>query len=179
MNEQNVAYTYNGILFSLIQKEILTCVTQWMNTDDIMLNKKDKCHLYELHSQIQRQKRKMVGARGWRKGWGSCCLVDIEFHMCKMKKRSWTSPLALVVKNPPANAGDTRDAGSITGSGRSSGEGNGTPLQYSCLESSKDRGAWWATIHGVTESDMTEHTHLTLHWKMVKMINFVFFLKHK
>ena len=45
MHKQNVAYTYNGILFSLIQKEILTCITQWMNIVDIMLNKKDKCHL--------------------------------------------------------------------------------------------------------------------------------------
>ena len=52
-------------------------------------------------------------------------------------------------KNPPANAGDM---GSIPGSGRSSGEGNGNPLQYSCLENSTDRGAWWATVHGVTKS---------------------------
>jgi len=54
-----------------------------------------------------------------------------------------------VVKNPPANAGD---AGSIPGSGRSPGGGNGNPLQYSCLENSMDRGAWQATVHGVTKS---------------------------
>ena len=54
-----------------------------------------------------------------------------------------------MVKNSPANAGD---AGSIPGSGRSPGEGNDNPLQYSCLENSMDRGAWWATVHGVTES---------------------------
>ena len=54
-----------------------------------------------------------------------------------------------VVKNLPANAGDIRDAGSIPGSGRSPGEGNGNPLQYSCLENSIDRGACWATVHGV------------------------------
>ena len=47
-----------------------------------------------------------------------------------------------VVKNPPANAGDARDTGSIPGSGRSPGVGNGTPLQYSCLENPMDRGAW-------------------------------------
>ena len=47
------------------------------------------------------------------------------------------------------NAGDP---GSIPGSGRSPGEGNGNPLQYSCLENSTDRGAWWATVHGVTKS---------------------------
>ena len=54
-----------------------------------------------------------------------------------------------MVKNPPANAGDT---GSISGLGRSSGEGNGNPFQYSCLKISMDRGAWWATVHGAAES---------------------------
>jgi len=63
-----------------------------------------------------------------------------------------TSQVALVVKNPPANAEDIRDRGSITGSGRSSGEGNGNSLQYSCLENSMDRGAWWATVHRVAKS---------------------------
>ena len=57
-----------------------------------------------------------------------------------------------VVKNPPANAGDTQDVGSIPGSGRSPGEGNGNPLQYSCLGNSMDRGAWQATVYGVTKS---------------------------
>ena len=56
---------------------------------------------------------------------------------------------ALVVKNPPVNAGDARDMGLILGSGRSPGEGNGNPLQYSCLENPMGRGAWWAMIHGV------------------------------
>ena len=51
-----------------------------------------------------------------------------------------------------ANAGGTRDVGLIPGSGRSPGEGNGNPLQYSCLENSMDRGAWWATVHGVAKS---------------------------
>ena len=48
------------------------------------------------------------------------------------------------VKNLPATAGEARDAGSILGLGRPPGEGNGNPLQYSCLENSLDRGAWWA-----------------------------------
>ena len=60
--------------------------------------------------------------------------------------------VALVVKNPPANAGDRRDVGSIPGAGRSSGGGNGNPLQYSCLENSMDRGAWRATGPGVAPS---------------------------
>ena len=54
-----------------------------------------------------------------------------------------------MVKNPPANAGDTKDAGLIPGLGRSSGGGNGNPLQYSCLENPVDRGVWWATVCGV------------------------------
>ena len=54
-----------------------------------------------------------------------------------------------MVKNPPVNAGDLRDAGSIPESGRSPGVGNGNPLQYSCLDNSMDREAWWATVQGV------------------------------
>ena len=54
-----------------------------------------------------------------------------------------------VVKNPPANAGDK---GLIPGSGRFPGVGNGNPLQYSCLENSRDRGAWQVTVHVVTQS---------------------------
>ena len=57
-----------------------------------------------------------------------------------------------MVKNLPANA---READSIPGSGRSPGEGNGNPLQYSCLENPMDRGTWRATVHGVAESDTT------------------------
>ena len=59
------------------------------------------------------------------------------------------SQVALVVKNPPANARDTRDMGSVSGSGRTSGGGHGNPLQYSCLENPMDRGAWRATVHRV------------------------------
>ena len=56
--------------------------------------------------------------------------------------------LALVVKNPPANAGDVRDAGLIPGLGKSLGGGHGNALQNSCLKNSMDRGTWWATVHG-------------------------------
>ena len=59
-----------------------------------------------------------------------------------------------MVKNPPApaNAGDIRDKGSVSGLGRSPGEGHGNPLQYSCLGNPMDRGAWQATVHGVAKS---------------------------
>ena len=60
--------------------------------------------------------------------------------------------MALELKNSPANAGDVRDAGSIPGLGRSPGGGNGSPLQCSYLENPVDRGAWRATVHGVTKS---------------------------
>ena len=62
------------------------------------------------------------------------------------------SPGAAVVKNPPANAGDTGDKGLIPGSGKSPGEENGNALQYSRLENPMDGGAWWATVHGVAKS---------------------------
>jgi len=52
--------------------------------------------------------------------------------------------VVLVVQNPHATAGDTGDPSSVSGLGRSPGEGNGNPLQYSCLENPMDRGAWWA-----------------------------------
>jgi len=58
----------------------------------------------------------------------------------------------LVVKNPPATAGGGRDAASIPGSGRSPGEGNDTPLQYSCLENPMDGGVWRATVHRVAKT---------------------------
>ena len=60
------------------------------------------------------------------------------------------SQVLLVVKNPPANAGDVGDVCSISGLGRSPGKGNGNPLQCSCLGSPMDRGAWRATVHGVS-----------------------------
>jgi len=62
------------------------------------------------------------------------------------------SQVVLVVKDLPARAGDERDAGSIPGLGRSPGGGHGNPLQYSCLENPTERGACWATVHGVAYS---------------------------
>ena len=85
-----------------------------------------------------------------------------------MYASSWASQVALVVKNPPAKAGDTTDPGLIPGSGRSPGGGHGNPLQYPCLENPMDRGAWQATVHGVAKSQtrlkrLSTHAPLRLH----------------
>ena len=68
-----------------------------------------------------------------------------------------TSQVALVVKNPPANAGDLRELGSINGSGIFPGERHGNPLQYSCLENPMDRETWQAIVHRVSQSEATYH----------------------
>ena len=64
------------------------------------------------------------------------------------------SQVAVVVENPPANAGDIRDVGSIPGLGRSPQGGHGNPLQYSCLENLMDRGTWGATVQWVVNSQI-------------------------
>ena len=71
--------------------------------------------------------------------------------------------VALVVKNPLANVGDVGDNGSIPGSARSPGGGHGNPLQYSCLEDTVDRRAWWATVHRVPKSWNTQMKQLSTH----------------
>ena len=75
--------------------------------------------------------------------------------------------VALVVKNPPANAGDTGDVGLISGLGRSPGGGNGKLPQYSCLENPMDRGAWRATVCGVTKNQtlLKLSTHIPIEEK--------------
>ena len=85
---------------------------------------------------------------------------------------SWASQVTLVVKNPPANAGDIRDLSSIPGSGRSPGEGNDNTLQYSCLRNPMDRGAWQATVHRSQRvrhnwSDLAQHS-IPLHTSICK-----------
>ena len=78
----------------------------------------------------------------------------------------WASQGALVVKNPPADAGDVRDVGSIPGLGRSPGGGHGNPRQYSWLEDPMDRGAQWALVHRVSKdwdpTKTTLHSHMHL-----------------
>ena len=75
-----------------------------------------------------------------------------------------------MVKNLPDGTGDIKNVGLIPGSGRSPGEGHGNPLQYSCLENPMDRGAWWATVHGVTKSRTRLSDFTLTHSILIKYI---------
>ena len=88
----------------------------------------------------------------WRERWfdQNCKLLCIIF--IKLYNVHWASQVTLVVKNPPANAGDIRDVGSISGPVRSPGGEHGNPVKYSYLENLLDRGAWRAAVHGVAKS---------------------------
>ena len=78
--------------------------------------------------------------------------LEIHYHILDF-------PGVSVVKNPPAIAGDARDVGLIHGLGRSLGEGNGNPAQYSCLENPMDRGFWRSRVHGAAKSQTRLSTH--------------------
>ena len=81
-----------------------------------------------------------------------------------------------MVKNPPANVGNVRDMGLIRGLGRSPGGGNGNSLEYSCLENSMGRGAWWAAVRGVSKSreQLSDYTYLlTYNIKIKSNLNII------
>ena len=102
-------------------------------------------NLAEFSSELMKAKCKKLSVR-------SQHLWEPLIQMIYTHTPNWrVSQLALVVKNPPANVVDIRDAGSIPGSGRSPGGGHGTPLQYSCLENPMGKGAWQGTVHGITK----------------------------
>ena len=109
------------------------------------------------------------GTNRWRSG--SSCLHRPYYTLSRKVRQGF--PGGAVVKGLPANARGRQDLGLIPGLGRSPGGGNGNPPQYSCLEKPMDRGAWWATVHGVEKSrsrrlqvrsDWTQtHTHTHTH----------------
>ena len=108
------------------------------------------------------------------------CVVCVSLCVCVYVG----FPGSSVGKEFFCSAGDTGDMGSIPGWERSPGEVNGSPLHYSCLENPMDRGAWWATVHGVSKSwtrlkELTVHTHAHTHtcifYSMFKTIHLTFF----
>ena len=97
--------------------------------------------------------------------WLNCFCLVISSHkslLNRWRNLGWdvtVLPFMVTDTGGKESACDAGDLGWISGSGRSPGEGNDNPFKYSCLENSMDRGAWWATVLGVTESDTTEHIH--------------------
>ena len=97
------------------------------------------------------------------KWWQNLAALNSLFAVLFADKRNvWVSQVALVVKNPPAEAGAAGDAGSVPRLGRSPRIGNGNPLPSNCLENFMDTGAWWATVHGasVRHDWATDHIHI-------------------
>ena len=121
-----------------------------------------------IHSFIQSLKMYFLpGSLAQRDAQGhfdSVCLAPggLRISICVCMNVKWASQVALMVKNSSAKAGDIRAVCSIPGWGRSPGEGNGNPLQYSCLENLMETGACWATVHGVAQSQ-TQLKWLSMH----------------
>ena len=103
------------------------------------------------------------------------CILEV---FTILEAHSWASQVVLVVKNPSANAEDTRDTGLIPGLGRSPGGGHDNPLQYFCLENPMDREAWQATVHRVTKK-WTRIKQLSMTHALILLILFRFWFKHK
>ena len=135
----------------------------------------------------------MKMAIGYKVKWGLfLCLRVVAVSFAKTYDWLRASQVALVVKTPPADAGDPGDAGLIPGLERSPGGGHGNSLQYSCLENPMDRGAWWATVHGVAQSRiwlkqcsmhawLTTYTTVLLHksppmWYQNAFLKYLFYL---
>ena len=112
-------------------------------------------------TDISRKVGSRIVLERWQAPWSGSTVLLVFMHLLEAKVTGpWNphgvSQMELVVKNPPANARDAKDMGLIPGSGRYPGEGNGNLLQYSCLENSMNRGAWWAAVPGTTELDIPE-----------------------
>ena len=109
------------------------------------------------HCSLKTDRHCASGLQEWHCHWEEKPSLDAAFEHGSTYHGCW------VVKNLPANnAGDAGDLVSIPGSGRSPGGGNGNPFQYSCLENLMDRGAWWATVHGIAKSQ-TQLKWLSMH----------------
>ena len=122
---------------SVLEKPLSVHVREFLCLDAQMKEKKTCC-IRKVRQEFQ------YGDLGHQ---GTVRQLDDKHISCSL-----AYPVVLVVKNPPASAGDVRDTGLIPGSGRFPGGGHGKPLQYSCLGNSMDKGAWQATVHRVTKS---------------------------
>ena len=157
-----------------------------MNFEDIM-NKEiqmKECVLYDFIYMKFKNRQKKWNVKevkkkrfdGWGGGacwWGRAqgnfqvlamfCVQVVYTHVCiYIYGHNYMGfPGGSVVKKPPANGGDTRDVGLIPGSGRSPGVGNGNLLQYSCLENSTDRGAWWVTYSPQGHKEQWAYIYIT------------------
>ena len=103
--------------------------------------------------------------------WVTTYSKPTSLEELELFKDDKTSQVVIVVKNPPANAGDKRDEDSIPGSGRSPRGGNVNLLQYSCLENPTDRGVGQARVHGVTKSQIRLGTHKHRHTHALSSLN--------
>ena len=107
--------------------------------------------VWEIWPQIYAKKKKKAIMRFCRQCW-QAKRDSTGWYLVEDREAHTLHQVALVVKNPPANAGDIRDRGWIPGLGRSPGGKHGNPLQYSCLENPWDTEAWWARVHRVSQS---------------------------
>ena len=122
--------------------------------------------IFKKKAQISKQQVKYMGYiinPGSRQLFPNRKQTILSLGTPRIKRHLWASQVVLVVRNPPARAGDIRDLCSIPGLGRSPGGGHGNPLQCSCLEHPMDRGLWRATVHWVQQS-RTQLKRLSITW---------------
>ena len=125
------------------------------------------------HHQLNRHDFEQAPGTGDGQGSLACCSSWSRKESDTTERLNWTeyiwsSQVALVVRNSPANAGNKTDSGFNPALGRSPGEGNGNPLQHSCLGNPMDRGAWWATDHGVPKSQRQLSTRAIQFWVKIQ-----------
>ena len=144
---------------TLAQKVLHMCGTMWAPMREYILSLLLQNPTEEIEKEAQASAGKAVDPGGI-SGWVYC--FSSWVYCIYSSTWGWAPQVALVVKNPPAKAGDTRNVSLIPGLGRSPWGAHGNPLQYSWLESSMDRGAWWGTVYGATKS-WTQLKQLSMH----------------
>ena len=141
-------YTYIEMIIWVFYSSNVIYHIDWFEYVESSLNPRDKSHMIIVNSQLNMLKN-----------WFVSILLRL-LHLCLF-------PGGSEVKASTCNIGDV---GSIPGSGRSPGEGNGNPLQYSCLENPMGGGAWQATVHGVTKSRTRLNEFTSLHFTSASIL---------